>query len=222
LRRRYGWPRRQAGRIIAREADVRDSAALSAAVADGVAEFGHLDCVVANAGVLSSGLAHEQSEEQYQTMIDINLAGVWRTAKAAIPTLIAQGTGGSMVLTSSVMGLRAASGMIGYVAAKYGVVGMMKALAHELAPHRVRVNTVHPTNANTPMIINDVMAASMRPDLKNPTMDDTRDILAAYNLINEPWVEPEDVSNAVLWLLSDEARTVTGVTLPVDLGAATK
>jgi (+)-trans-carveol dehydrogenase len=177
---------------------------------------------VANAGVLSSGLAHEQSEEQYQTMIDINLAGVWRTAKAAIPTLIAQGTGGSMVLTSSVMGLRAASGMIGYVAAKYGVVGMMKALAHELAPHRVRVNTVHPTNANTPMIINDVMAASMRPDLKNPTMDDTRDILAAYNLINEPWVEPEDVSNAVLWLLSDEARTVTGVTLPVDLGAATK
>src|ERR1700677_5168793 len=141
------------------------------------------------------------------------------TAKAAIPILIDQGTGGAMVLTSSVMGLRGSPGLVGYVAAKFGVVGMTKTLAQELAPHRVRVNAVHPTNAHTPMIVNDMMSRTLRPDLPNPQIEDAKEILSSFNLWDEPWVEPEDVSSAVLWLLSEESRYVTGISLPVDLGA---
>lgn len=209
-------------RIVATQCDVRDFDGLAAALQAGVDELGRLDCVVANAGILSQGLAHEQSEQQFQDIIDINLIGVWKTAKAAIPHFITQGHGGSIILTSSVMGMRSSPGVISYTAAKYGVVGMMKNLAHELAPYHVRVNTVHPTNVHTPMIFNDSLSRQMRPDLENPTMDDAADVLASFNLWDVPWVEPEDVSNAVLWLASDESRYVTGISLPVDLGATTK
>jgi SDR family mycofactocin-dependent oxidoreductase len=209
-------------KIVAAEADVRDYEALAKALRSGVDELGRLDYVVANAGVLSQGPAHEQSEQQFQTVVDINLTGVWKTAKAAIPILIDQGTGGAMVLTSSVMGLRGSPGLVGYVAAKFGVVGMTKTLAQELAPHRVRVNAVHPTNAHTPMIVNDMMSRTLRPDLPNPQIEDAKEILSSFNLWDEPWVEPEDVSSAVLWLLSEESRYVTGISLPVDLGATTK
>jgi SDR family mycofactocin-dependent oxidoreductase len=209
-------------KIVAAEADVRDYEALAKALRSGVDELGRLDYVVANAGVLSQGPAHEQSEQQFQTVVDINLTGVWKTTKAAIPILIDQGTGGAMVLTSSVMGLRGSPGLVGYVAAKFGVVGMTKTLAQELAPHRVRVNAVHPTNAHTPMIVNDMMSRTLRPDLPNPQIEDAKEILSSFNLWDEPWVEPEDVSSAVLWLLSEESRYVTGISLPVDLGATTK
>jgi (+)-trans-carveol dehydrogenase len=209
-------------RVLVARCDVRDFDGLASTLQTGIDELGHLDCVVANAGILSHGLAHEQSEQQFQDMIDVNLMGVWKTVKAAIPHFIAQGQGGSIILTSSVMGMRASTGTVSYTAAKFGVVGMMKNLAHEMAPFHVRVNAVHPTSVDTPMISNDSLSRRMRPDLKNPTMADAVGALASINLWDVPWVEPDDVSNAVLWLASDESRYVTGISLPVDLGATTK
>lgn len=209
-------------RVVAVEADVRDFDALKVGLETGVAELGRLDVVVANAGILTMGAAHEQSEEQWGTMLDVNLTGVWHTVKAAIPTLIDQGTGGSMILTSSLMGLKGGSWAIGYTAAKFGVVGITKSLAIELAPYRIRVNTVHPTNVHTPMLDNDFIIKTLVPDAANPTWEDTSEFLSAMNAWPLPTVEAQDVSNAVLFLASAEARFVTGISLPIDLGASAK
>jgi (+)-trans-carveol dehydrogenase len=206
-------------RVVTAQADVRDLAGLTAAVDRGVAELGRLDIVVANAGILSNAPAHELSEAAWQQMIDVNLSGVWRTCRAAIPHLIAGGRGGSIVLVSSVAGLRSYAGVAHYVAAKHGVVGLMKTLAQELAEHRVRVNTVNPTQVDTDMIQNDSMYRLFCPDVESPTRQDFAAASAATILLPIDWVEPVDVSNAVLFLASDEARYITGVTLPVDGGA---
>jgi SDR family mycofactocin-dependent oxidoreductase len=206
-------------RIVARQADVRDLAALKSAVDDGVAELGRLDIVCANAGILSNGQSHELSEEAWTQMIDINLSGVWRTCKVAIPHLIAGGRGGSIVLTSSVAGLRSYNGVSHYVSAKHGVVGLMKTLAQELAPHSIRVNTVNPTQVDTDMIQNESMYHLFCPDVEAPTQEDFAAASAATILLPIDWVESIDVSNAVLFLASDEARYITGVALPVDAGA---
>jgi (+)-trans-carveol dehydrogenase len=208
-------------RIVARRADVRDTESLRAAVDAGVAELGRLDIVCANAGILSNGQSHELSEETWAEMININLSGVWRTCKVAIPHLIAGGRGGSIVLTSSVAGLRSYSGVSHYVSAKHGVVGLMKTLAQELAPHRVRVNTVNPTQVDTDMIQNESMYHLFCPDIEAPTREDFAAASAATILLPVDWVESIDVSNAVLFLASDEARYITGVALPVDAGALT-
>jgi (+)-trans-carveol dehydrogenase len=208
-------------RIIARHADVRDTESLKAAVDAGVAELGRLDIVSANAGILSNGQSHELSEETWGQMIDINLSGVWRTCKVAIPHLIAGGRGGSIVLTSSVAGLRSYNGVSHYVSAKHGVVGLMKTLAQELAPHSIRVNTVNPTQVDTDMIQNESMYRLFCPDIENPTREDFGAASAATILLPIDWVEAIDVSNAVLFLASDEARYITGVALPIDAGALT-
>ncbi|PXY27905.1 mycofactocin-coupled SDR family oxidoreductase [Prauserella muralis] len=207
------------GRVVAREADVRDTGSLRAAVDEGVAELGRLDIVCANAGILSNGPSHELSEQTWEQMIDINLSGVWRTCTVAIPHLIAGGRGGSIVLTSSVAGLRSYSGVSHYVAAKHGVVGLMKTLAQELAEHSIRVNTVNPTQVDTDMIQNESMYRLFCPDVENPTREDFGEASGATILLPIPWVESIDVSNAVLFLASDEARYITGVALPVDAGA---
>lgn len=206
-------------RVVTQQADVRDLAGLTAAVDRGVAELGHLDVVVANAGILSNGPAHELSEQAWQQMIDINLSGVWRTCRAAIPHLVAGGRGGSIILVSSVAGLRSYAGVAHYVAAKHGVVGLMKNLAQELAEHRIRVNTVNPTQVDTDMIQNDSMYRLFCPDVPEPTRQDFAAASAATILLPIDWVEPVDVSNAVLFLASDESRYITGVSLPVDGGA---
>jgi (+)-trans-carveol dehydrogenase len=206
-------------RIVAREADVRDTESLQAAVEAGVAAFGRLDIVSANAGILSNGQSHELSEETWGDMIDINLSGVWRTCKAAIPHMIAGGRGGSIVLTSSVAGLRSYNGVSHYVSAKHGVVGLMKTLAQELSPHSIRVNTVNPTQVDTAMIQNESMYHLFCPDIENPTRQDFGAASAATILLPIDWVESIDVSNAVLFLASDEARYITGVALPIDAGA---
>ena len=157
-------------------------------------------------------------------MIDTNLTGVWHSAKAAIPHVRAGGHGGSIILTSSAAGLHAFETIGHYSAAKLGVVGLMRTLALELAPDMIRVNSVHPTNVNTDMIQNAATYAMFAPDL--PEQDRTRERLVerfqAINALPIPWVEPVDISNAVLWLASDEARYVTGVTLPVDAGSLVK
>jgi (+)-trans-carveol dehydrogenase len=207
-------------RIIAAQADVRDYAGLKQALDEGVAQLGRLDIVSANAGILSYGLAAELDETTWQDMIDINLTGVWHTAKAAIPHLIAGGRGGSIILTSSGVTLKGTPNFAHYVSAKHGLVGLMRTLALELAPHSIRVNSLHPTSVGTDMAHNDMTYRLFRPDLENPTVDDVAATFRAMNALPVPWVEPADISNAVLFLASDEARYITGVPLPVDAGFA--
>jgi (+)-trans-carveol dehydrogenase len=209
-------------RIVAAEADVRDYAALKAALDDGVAQLGGLDIVSANAGIASFAPAADLEEATWQDMIDVNLTGVWHAAKAAIPHLIAGGRGGSIVLTSSTAGLVALPNMAHYVAAKHGVVGLMRTLTLELAPYSIRVNSVHPTGVNTPMVQNEPTMRVFLPGVENPTAEQYAEAMGALNALPIPWVEPRDVSNAVLFLASDEARYITGVTLPVDAGSTQK
>ncbi|TQM45919.1 mycofactocin-coupled SDR family oxidoreductase [Pseudonocardia cypriaca] len=146
-------------RIVAREADVRDAAAVQAVVDEGLREFGRLDVVVANAGIVSfAENTWSFTEEQWDELLAVNLTGVWKTVRAAVPAMVAAGNGGSMVLISSAAGLKGMARIGHYVTAKHGLVGLMRALAVELAPHSIRVNTVHPTGVDTPMVVNDVTA----------------------------------------------------------------
>jgi (+)-trans-carveol dehydrogenase/(-)-trans-carveol dehydrogenase len=210
-------------RIVASRADVRNYAALQAAVDDGVAQLGRLDIVSANAGIgTSPHHAWEIDADTWQTMIDINLTGVFNTAKAAIPHLIAGGNGGAIILTSSAAGLQAYENIAHYVSAKHGVVGLMRTLALELAPYMIRVNSIHPTQVDTPMIQNEATYKLFRPDLEHPTREDFAPASQTVNALPIPWVEPVDISNAVLFLASDEGRYITGVTLPVDAGTVIK
>jgi SDR family mycofactocin-dependent oxidoreductase len=209
-------------RIVATQADVRDYPALKAALDDGVAQLGQLDIVSANAGIVSYGLAADLEEQTWRDMIDTNLTGVWHAAKAAIGHLKAGGRGGSIILTSSTAGLMAMENLAHYVSAKHGVVGLMRTLALELAPDMIRVNSVHPTSVNTDMIHNDATYRLFAPDLENPTREQVGERFQGLNALPVSWVEPVDISNAVLWLASDEARYVTGVTLPVDAGQLAK
>jgi SDR family mycofactocin-dependent oxidoreductase len=210
-------------RIIATQADVRDYAALKAAVDEGVAQLGRLDIVSANAGISSiGGPAEDMPEQQWQDMINVNLTGVWHTAKAAIPHLKAGGRGGSIILTSSAAGLMAYPNVSHYVSAKHGVVGLMRTLALELAPDMIRVNSLHPTQVDTPMIMNEPTFKLFSPDNPHPSLDDFRPVSQAMNALPIPWVDAVDISNALLFLASDEGRYITGVTLPIDAGAVIK
>ena len=211
-------------RIIATQADVRDLDGLKAAVDAGVEELGRLDIVVANAGIASmGGPVEKMSQDNWKHTIDINLTGLWNTARVAIPHLIAGGQGGAIVLTSSVGGMQAKPGMSHYVSAKHGVIGLMRSLAVELGQHHIRVNSVLPTNVNTPMFMNEGTFKMFRPDLENPTAADVEPIAAQFmHVLPHGWIEPEDVSNAILFLASDESRYITGVPLPIDLGALLK
>ena len=210
------------GKIVAQKADVRDSAALAQAVQAGLAHFGRLDVVIANAGTAWFGRALEQTDEQWQTIIDINLTGVWRTCKAAIPAIIEGGRDGSVILTSSVGGLRGYENIANYIAAKHGVVGLMRTLALELAPHRIRVNTLHPANTRTPLMLNDSTMSKFRPDLEHPTEDDLAEVTSAMHVLPTPWIEPEDIADSALFLASDESRFITGSTLTIDAGSMLK
>ena len=206
-------------RIVATEADVRDFTALKAAVDRGVSELGRLDIVLANAGMGSAfGKAEELSPEDWADTIGVNLTGVWHTAKVAIPHLKAGGAGGSIVITSSCAAVAGAQNMVHYVAAKTGNLGLMKALAAELAADSIRVNAICPGNVNTTMIHNDALWQRFRPDLENPGLDDVMPVFNTINALPVPWVEPVDITNAVLFLVSDEARYVTGINMPVEAG----
>jgi SDR family mycofactocin-dependent oxidoreductase len=204
-------------RIVAEQADVRDQESLETALQAGLDEFGRLDIVVANAGIAPMKAGHDG----WRDVIDVNLTGVYHTVEVAKPTLVEQGDGGSIVLISSAAGLLGIGGPdpggLGYTASKHGVVGLMRSYANQLAPHSIRVNSIHPTGVNTPMINNEhtrqwleqLIAESETPiDMGNAMPVDA--------------VEPEDIAAAVAWLVSDEARYVTGITLPVDAGLANK
>jgi NAD(P)-dependent dehydrogenase (short-subunit alcohol dehydrogenase family) len=155
-------------------------------------------------------------------MVDVNLTGVWQTCKAAVPHLVRGGRGGSMILTSSAAGLMAYPNIGHYVAAKHGVVGLMKTLALELAPQNIRVNSLHPTQVNTPMIMNETIYRLFMPDQEHPAPDAFAAVSQEMNALPIPWVEAVDISNALVFLASDEARYITGVALPVDAGAIIK
>ena len=208
-------------RIVASKADVRDYASLKSALDDGVAQLGRLDIVSANAGIFSTAPTAELTEEEWGQMIDINLSGVWRTCKAAIPHLIAN-NGGSIIITSSGAGLKGFPNFAHYVSAKHGVVGLMRTLALELAPHSIRVNSLHPTNVNTDMIQNEAMYKLFVPGSENPTKEEFAAVSQSMQALPIPWVEPVDISNALLFLASDEGRYITGVTFPVDAGITQK
>lgn len=206
-------------RIVAIKADVRDYDGLKAAVDQGVEELGRLDIVLANAGMGGAfGKAEELSPEDWRDTIDVNLTGAWHTAKVSIPHLKAGGRGGCIVITSSCAAMAASQNLAHYVAAKTGNVGLMRALAAELAPFMIRVNAICPSAVNTTMIRNDAMYQLWRPDLPNPGMDDVIESYQAINALPVPWVEVQDISNAIAFLVSDEARYLTGVALPVDAG----
>jgi SDR family mycofactocin-dependent oxidoreductase len=210
-------------RVIAAEVDVRDYDALKAAVDSGVEQLGGLDVIVANAGIGNGGnKLHKISENIWQDMIDVNLSGVWKTVKAGVPHLIAGGRGGSIVLTGSVGGMKALAHTGQYTAAKHGLVGLMRAFAVELGRYMNRVNAVHPTQVNTPMTMNEVTFRLFRPDLTDPGPDDFAPFSQMMHTLPVPWVEPVDISNAVLFFASDESRYVTGVQLPVDAGSLLK
>lgn len=203
-------------------ADVRDLAQVQTVVDAGLDRLGRIDIVCANAGIGSFVSSMEMSAQQWQEMIDVNLTGVFHTVRAAVPSMIERGEGGSLVLTSSTAGLIAFAHTAHYTAAKHGVIGLMKTLALELGQHGIRVNAVCPTTVNTPMIANAPTFELFRPDITAPTAEDVREPFAALNILDVPWIEPEDVSEAIVWLCSDAARSVTGVALPVDAGNIVK
>ena len=198
-------------RIVARRADVRDPGALAAALEDGVAELGRLDVVCANAGIVTLQRWDEVTPQIWQDTIDTNLTGVWNTLTAAAPHLI-RGGGGSMIAISSAAGLKGQPFLTPYVATKHGVVGIARSLAHELAKHHIRVNTVHPTGVDTPMLagVGGLEALiNHEPELGS----------IFVNTYPVELIEALDISNAVLFLASDEARYITGLALTVDAGA---
>ncbi len=202
--------------VIARQADVRQQDALDAAVTEALDRFGRIDIVVANAGVAQYVRSWELSEDDFRTMIDVNLIGAWRTAKAAIPAMIAAENGGSIVFISSTAGLRGIPMLSHYSAAKHGLVGLMRTLAQELGPYMIRVNTVHPGAIETVM--------GLDPDVPERVVPDP--LYGQYYRTSKPMpiglLAPEDISAAVAWLVSDEARYVTGIAVPVDGGSSVR
>jgi len=210
-------------RAVKAVADVRSLSDLQGAVDAGLSELGKIDIVCANAGIGSWAVAWEMTEQQWKDMIDINLTGVFNATRVALPSMVERGEGGSVVLTSSTAGLRAYANTAHYTAAKHGVIGLMKVLAQEAGPHRIRVNAVCPTTVRTPLVINDSTFELFAPHLENPTEDDVREPFESLNILpGVAWIEPEDVSDAVLFLCSDAAKYITGVALPIDAGNIVK
>jgi SDR family mycofactocin-dependent oxidoreductase len=193
--------------------DVRDDAAITRAVDATVERFGRIDVLFNNAGICAYGLSHELTEEAWDAMIDINLKGPWMVARRVIPVMIRQKSG-VIINNSSVAGMRGMNRLSHYAASKHGLVGLTKSWALELAPHGIRVVSIHPTGVNTPM--NDGLA-----ELEGKTVEEIAEA-SAGNLLPVPWIEPEDVAEAVLYLASDRARFVTGSGMVLDAGLLTR
>jgi (+)-trans-carveol dehydrogenase len=206
-------------RFVVVDADVRDLDILSERVGEAVDELGSLDIVSANAGIAGPmGPLVQLQGDEWRQMIDVNLTGVWHTCKVAVPHIRKGERGGSIVLTGSEAGLRGLRNMGHYTAAKHGVLGLMRTLAIELGPEGIRVNSLMPGQVNTPMLMNEKSYSLFRPDLENPGPEDLAVVTRNLNALPVSWVEPSDVTNALLFLVSDEARYITGVALPVDAG----
>ena len=208
-------------KVLAREVDIRDLAAQQQVVADGVEQFGRLDIVVANAGVLSWGRIWEMSEEQWDTVVDVNLNGTWRTIRAAVPAMIEAGNGGSIVIVSSSAGLKATPGNAHYAASKHGLVALTNALALEAGEYGIRVNSIHPYSIDTPMIEKDAMMEifskyptflhSFAPMPFKPVARDGKPGLQEFMTV-------EEVADVVAWLAGDSSMTISGSQIAVDRG----
>jgi SDR family mycofactocin-dependent oxidoreductase len=203
----------QGRRIVARQADVRDAEAVDAVVAEGLREFGRLDIVIANAGIIRM-TDTDEPRRTFRDVVEVNLIGAWNTVDAAIPALVAGGRGGSIVLTSSTQGIKAAGterpGLQAYAASKRGLVALMQGWAMQLAPHSIRVNTIHPSGVATPMILNETTMALAAA--KDPWL------ATQQNALPIALVQPEDIANAVAWLVSDAGKFITGTAWPLDAG----
>lgn len=208
-------------KVLAREVDVRDLAALQQVVADGVEQFGRLDILVANAGVLSWGRVWEMSEEQWDTVIDVNLNGTWRTVRAAVPAMIEAGNGGSIIIVSSSAGLKATPGNAHYAASKHGLVALTNSLALEAGEFGIRVNSIHPYSIETPMVEKEAMMAifskypsylhAFAPMPLHPVNHEGKKGLQEF-------MTPEEVSDVVAWLAGDGSATISGSQIAVDRG----
>lgn len=209
-------------RIIFAQADVRDDAALREVVDRGAAEFGRLDIVSAQAGISQTpSPLHEFPNEHWQTMVDVTLTGSWNAAKVAVPHMIAGGRGGAIVITSSVAGLRGHANIGAYGAAKHGIHGLVRVMAIELGPHRIRVTNLAPGSVGTDMLLHRESYNLFRPDkAPDATFEDFLEAAKVMNVLPTPYVEAIDISNALIFLASDEARYITGITLPVDAGSS--
>jgi SDR family mycofactocin-dependent oxidoreductase len=212
-------------RVFSAKVDIRDADRLNDVVARAVSELGGLDIVSVNAGICSYGEILDLTADQWKEQLDVNLTGSFNTAKATIPHILARGGGGSVIFTASTCGLEVVPGIGHYNASKYGVVALTKTLALELGERGVRVNAVCPTNVATPMFQNDPTMKLFFPDVENPVLADFEapgSVARQMHVIPIPWVEVDDITNAVMYLASDEARYVTGTTLVVDAGRLIK
>ncbi|WP_224400985.1 mycofactocin-coupled SDR family oxidoreductase [Pseudonocardia sp. ICBG1034] len=210
-------------RILSARLDATDRPGVQALVDQAVAEFGRIDVVVANAGLTSSGTCSvDTTEEDWRSVIGTNLTGVFNTVTTAVPHMIAAGNGGSVIMTSSSVSLRAVQNLSSYIAAKHGLVGLMRSMALELGEHSIRVNTVHPTAVATDMLLNEQNYRMFRPDLTDPTHEDALPAYRSLHVLPIPYVEAADIAHAVAFLASDEARYITGTVLPVDAGMSIK
>lgn len=210
-----GLVRQLQGRALGLEADVRSAADMERVVAATIAEFGHIDILVCNAGIADMALTWDITEEWWDIMIDVNLKGYWLAVKYVVPHMLARQKGGRIIMTSSVAGLRGEPGMAHYCASKWGVVGLAKSLAHELSEHGITVNTLHPTAVDTAIITGMAEAASM-------ATEDLVTFIASHHAMPVKLLATTDIANAALWLASEEARYVTGHTLNVDAGRMLK
>jgi len=210
------------GHILAEIADTRDYEQVKDVFDRGLEQFGRVDVVIPNAGICSGAKTWEISPQDWQEMIDVNLNGVFHTVKAAVPQLISQGDGGSVVFIGSTEALKGAENISSYAASKHGVTGLMTSLARELGPYGIRVNSVNPTCVDTHMINNEFVYGLFRPDLDAPTREDVVGTFADTHLLPVPWIEPRDVSEAILYLVTESGRYVTATTLVVDAGFIVK
>jgi len=207
-------------RIVFGVVDIRDLPSFTTFVDSAVQNLGRLDIVCANAAISTFSPALEMNEEMWQTTIDVNLTGVWKTFKATVPHIVSGERGGSVIITSSSATTMISNNISHYISAKQGLVGLMRSLAKELAPNRIRVNTIHPTGVATPMILNDAIYQLFRPDLEDPQRSDFESVARDHNALGVPFIESEDVSNAVVYLASESGRYVTGSSLTLDAGGS--
>jgi NAD(P)-dependent dehydrogenase (short-subunit alcohol dehydrogenase family) len=210
------------GEILAEVGDTRDYGQVKAIFDRGIEQFGRVDIVLANAGICSGAKTWELTPEDWREMVDINLNGVFHTVKAAVPTMIAQNDGGSIVFTGSTEALKGAENISSYAASKHGVTGLMTSLARELGQYNIRVNSVNPTCVDTHMINNDFVYGLFRPDLDKPTREDVVESFTGTHILPVPWIQPQDVSSAILYLITEPGRYITATALVIDAGFIVK
>jgi len=204
-------------RCVAMQADVRDTAQLQAVVDRGIAEFGKIDILIANAGIVAPVPLPDITDDDWSDMIDIDLTGVFKSVRAVAPHMIERRSG-RIIATASIVGRIGASGLAHYAAAKWGVIGLVKSAALEFGPYGVTVNAVCPTNVDTPMIQNPAMYALFAPGVHNPTRDDVTPGFSSLNALPVPWVQVQDISEGMLYLAAESGRYVTGETLTIAAG----